>query len=327
MNTTSNDTPLNSNSNMATDSQMTSQAITPTRPMYWSVRRELWENRLIYLAPLTAAIVFLVGFLIKTIVLRHRMHGLLTLNAQQHDALHGLMALSAQQQHDAFSLPYETASVLIMGTAFLVGIFYSLDALYGERRDRSILFWKSLPVSDLTTVLSKVVIPIVILPLLSFAITIVTQFAMLLLSSVVLLGSGVGISTLWTQSSFIHESLMFFYHIVTVHGLWYAPFYGWLLLISAWAPRAPFIWAFLPPFVICGAEKLAFNTSYCLDMLQHRLTGPTVSTRPPGSTLMDAMAAITPIQFFTLPGLWIGLAICAAFLVVAVQVRRHRGPI
>ena len=58
-----------------------------------------------------------------------------------------------------------------MGTAFIVGIFYSLDALHGERRDRSILFWKSMPVSDLTTVLSKASIPLVVLPLLSFAIS------------------------------------------------------------------------------------------------------------------------------------------------------------
>ena len=63
-----------------------------------------------------------------------------------------------------------------MGTTFIVGIFYCLDALYGERRDRSILFWKSLPVSDLTTVLSKASIPLVVLPLLAFAITVVTQF-------------------------------------------------------------------------------------------------------------------------------------------------------
>ena len=78
-----------------------------------------------------------------------------------------------------------------MAAAFIVAIFYCLDALHGERRDRSILFWKSLPVSDLTTVLSKASIPLVVIPLLTFAITVVTQFIMLLLSTAVLLGSGV----------------------------------------------------------------------------------------------------------------------------------------
>ena len=74
--------------------------------------------------------------------------------------------------------------------AFVVGVFYCLDALHGERRDRSILFWKSLPVSDLTTVLSKASIPLVILPLITFAIVIATQLIMLLLSSAAMLISG-----------------------------------------------------------------------------------------------------------------------------------------
>jgi ABC-2 type transport system permease protein len=286
--------------------------IPATRLMYWSLQRELWENRSIYLAPLGAAAVFLFGFLIHTITVRLRMHGLWALNPTQ---LHGVLAE-----------PYEFAAALIMGTAFIVGIFYSLDALYGERRDRSILFWKSLPVSDLTTVLSKVSVPLVVLPLLSFAITVVTQLIMLLLSTAILQGSGLSVETLWTQSSFFHVSLMLLYHIVTVHGLWYAPLYGWLLLVSAWAPRAPFLCAFLPPFVIWGVEKIAFNTSHFLAMLEYRLTGPEAST-PPGSTLMDMMAALSPAQFLSTPGLWVGLAIAAAFLAAAIRVRRYRGPI
>lgn len=310
---------MNTQSNAMPESPLESQGTVPAvisalRPMYWSVRRELWENRLIYIAPLAAAAVFLFGFLINMINLRRHMN------------TNGVWGINLGQQHEALAVPYEIAGALIMGTAFIVGIFYSLDALYGERRDRSILFWKSLPVSDLTTVLSKVTVPIVILPLLSFVITVATQLIMLLLSSVVLLGSGVNIATLWTHSSFFHVSLMLLYHIVTVHGLWYAPFYGWLLMVSAWAPRAPFLWAFLPPFVIYGVEKIAFNTSHFASMLLRRLTGPEAPT-PPGSNLMDVMAALTPLKFFSEPGLWIGLAIAAVFLVAAVRLRRYRGPI
>ncbi len=307
---------MNTPSNTVPESHAGSQAISPavvtTWPLFWSIRRELWGNRSIYLAPLIAAAVFVFGFLINMIILRRRMHGVWTLDPAQ--------------QHEALAVPYEIAAALIMGTAFLVGIFYSLDTLYGERRDRSILFWKSLPVSDLTTVLAKVAIPLAILPLLSFVITVVTQLIMLLLSSVVLLGSGLSVAALWTHSSFFHVSLMLLYHLVTVHGLWYAPFYGWLLLVSAWSPRAPFLWAFLPPFVICGVEKIAFNTTHFLTMLQHRLTGPEVMTAP-GSNLMVVIAALTPVEFLSEPGLWIGLAIAAAFLGTAVRLRRYRGPI
>src|SRR6266481_2178874 len=163
-------------------------AMSATRPLYWSVRRELWEYRSIYIARLAAAIVFLLGFFISMLSLRHRMRG--------------VWPLDSAQGRDVFATRYELAAGLIMGTALIVGIFYSLDALYGERRDRSILFWKSLPVSDLTAVLSKLSIPLVVIPLLSFAITLVTHFIMLLLGSAVLLGSGANIAALWTQGSF-----------------------------------------------------------------------------------------------------------------------------
>jgi len=285
--------------------------LSATRPLYWSVRRELWENRAIYIAPLVAAGVFLLTFVIHTIVLRWRRHGVWADNPALHDLL---------------ETPYQIAAGLIMGIAFLVGIFYALDALYGERRDRSILLWKSLPVSDLTTVLAKATVPLLILPLLSFAITVVTQFLMLLLSSVILLGSGLSMATLWAHSSVFSFSLMLLYHIVTVHGLWYAPIYGWLLLVSAWAPRAPFIWAFTPPLVIGGVEKMALNTSYFFDLLLRRLAGPEPAMPHRSDAVMDVMAALTPWQFFSEPGLWIGLAIAAVCLVGAVRLRRYRGP-
>jgi ABC-2 type transport system permease protein len=309
---------MTTRSNAVPESSLESQAMAPavipaTRRMYWSVRRELWESRSIYIAPLAVAAVFLFGFLIRMIYLPAEMRAALTLNPVQ--------------QHDSIEQAYTFATVLIMGTAFIVGIFYSLEALYGERRDRSILFWKSLPVSDVTTVLSKVTIPLIILPVLSFAIAVVTQFVILLLSSAVLLGSGLSVGTLWARMSFFHMSLMLLYHILTVHGLWYAPIYGWLLLVSAWAPRAPFIWAFLPPFVIWGVEKIAFNTSHFLAMLQYRLTGPQPSNTAPGGTLMDMLSALTPVQFFSTPGLWIGLATAAIFLAAAARVRRYREPI
>ena len=276
--------------------------ITFGRSMYWAVRRELWEHRSIYIAPLAAAVLFLFGFLAG-------------------------LTLSPTHWHQGIETPYELAAALIMGTAFIVGIFYSLDALYGERRDRSILFWKSLPVSDLTTVLSKFAIPLVILPLLTFAIAVVTQFVMLLLSSAIPMGGGLSSGTPWSQMSFFHTSLMLLNHFLTVHGLWYAPLYAWLLLISAWAPRAPFLWAFLPPFVVWGLEKIAFGTSHFLAMLRYRLTGPEPASIARGGNLMEMISGLTAAQFFSTPGLWIGLAVAAIFLAATVRVRRNREPI
>jgi ABC-2 type transport system permease protein len=288
-------------------------AISATRLMYWSVRRELWENRSIYVAPLVAAAVFLCSFLISLVGLPRKMRG--------------LAALDPAKQHAAIEMPYDNGAALIMAIAIIVGVFYCLDALYGERRDRSILFWKSLPVSDLTTVLSKLTVPLVILPLLSFVITVATQFIMLLLSSVVLLGSGLSVGTLWTQSSFLNVSLGLLSHLLIIHGLWYAPFYGWLLLVSAGSPRAPFVWAFLPPFLICAVEKMAFNTSHFAAILLYRVTGPEAYTPAQGSTMADLMPALPSVHFFSTPGLWNGLALAAGFLAAAIWLRRYRGPI
>src|SRR2546430_11655757 len=91
--------------------------------------------------------------------------------------------LDSAHQRVAIGAPYDVAAMMLIFTAFIVGVFYCLDALHGERRDRSILFWKSLPVSDLTTVLSKMTIPVVILPLVTFAVVVVVQLIMALMTS------------------------------------------------------------------------------------------------------------------------------------------------
>ena len=300
---------MNSPSNAATESHASPQArfASTARPFYWSVRRELWEYRSLYLVPLIAAGLFLIAFLINLLRTRQQM--------------------DAAVPHGAN--PYELSAALIMGSALLVGLYYALDTLYGERRDRSILFWKSLPVSDLTAVLAKLTIPLAIVPVLSFVITLATQILMLLLSSAVLWGSGVTMAELWGKpESFIKISLILLYHIVLVHGLWYAPLYGWLLLVSVFAPRAPLVWAVLPPFVIYGVERIAFNSTYFLGLLQERFLGPmSHSTMPAGKAPMSLAEELIPKHFFAEPGLWIGLAVGAVFIAAAVRLRRYRGPI
>ncbi|PYV88398.1 MAG: ABC transporter permease [Acidobacteria bacterium] len=283
---------------------------TAARPLYWSIRRELWENRYLYMAPLAAGAVFLSGVMVNMIAMRRRI-------AASSDY--------AAQVQGLLSSRYELLAGLMMATALILSIFYCLDALYGERRDRSILFWKSLPVSDVTAVISKLSIPVLVLPLLGFGITLATEYLMLLVSSAIFAGSGVSITGLWTQASVLRIPLIWLYHLVTVHGLWYAPLYAWLLLVSAWAPRAPFMWALLPPFVICGVEKLAFNTSYFLNLLQYRFMGS--RSMQSHDHAQDFMASLLPHHFFSNPDLWTGLVVAAVFLFAAVRMRRSRGPI
>jgi ABC-2 type transport system permease protein len=272
------------------------------------VRRELWENRYIYIAPLSVAVVMLFGFLIAT--------------------LGYAMSVDPARRAAVLAEPSNFAAMLIMGVAFVVGMFYCLDALHGERRDRSILFWKSLPVSDLTTVVSKATIPLVVVPLLSFGLTVATQWIMLLLSTAVLLGSGQSVAPLWTHMPLFQMSLMLLYHLLAVHVLWYAPIYGWLLLVSGWARRAAFLWATLPWVAICVVEKIAFHTSHFAAFLGYRFSGGAAGgSFIADSGTMDPMMQLTPGKFLTTPGLGIGLAVFAACIAATVRLRRFQEPI
>jgi ABC-2 type transport system permease protein len=289
--------------------------IPASRRYYWSVRREFWENRSLYLAPMAVAVLFIAAF-----VIGHNPH------AHVHI---GLPDNAMQGRHvDAFEQPYTIAALSLMGTTFFVAIFYSLEALHGERRDRSILFWKSLPVSDTTTVLAKASIPILFLPLITCVTVLVTQAIMLLLSSTVMLARGQNVADLWSHLPLWQMSLMLFFHMLAIHGLWYAPFYGWLLLVSAWARRAPFLWAALPPVVIGVIEKIAFNTSHFAALLGFRFGGNSEDVPfTVGQMSMGALTMTDVVRFFTDPSLWTGLALTAVFLAAAIRLRRYREPI
>jgi ABC-2 type transport system permease protein len=288
--------------------------ISPGRRMLWSLRRELWENRSLYLAPLAVAALFIFGYLISALRLVSKIHAGLVLNPLQ--------------QQEALEQPYTFVALFIMATTFIVSFFYCLDALYGERRDRSILFWKSLPVSDLTTVLSKVGIALVVLPLLTFAITVITWWVTLLLSSFILLAGGQGVGELWSHLPLFQMSVMLLYHLLAYHSLWWAPIYAWLFLISAWARRAPFLWAILPPVAIAVVEKIAFNTSHFGSMLARRFSGGGQSAGfEPGHMTMVPLTQLGLGQFLLSPGLWSGLLVAAALLALAVRLRRYREPI
>ena len=286
-----------------------------TRPMYWSVWRELWENRSIYIPPLIVAAVQVFGFAISTIGLAERRRGVLLLDPLK--------------QRAAIEVPYDIAAMMMLFTVFIVGVFYCLDALHGERRDRSILFWKSLPVSDLTTVLSKSIIPLAVLPVIAFAFIVCVQLIMLLMTSANLLMHGMSPATTWANFPVFQNWLVLLYGLIVL-ALWHAPIYGWLLLVSGWARRATFLWAVLPFIVIQIFEKITFGTSYFGSLIRDRLMGfaPHAFGFHGGThPTIDSLAQLTPGRYLSSPGLWIGLLVAVGFIAAAVRMRRYRGPL
>jgi len=302
---------MNTPSNTAPESPNQSQgtaAMPPTRPFYWSVWRELWENHSIYIAPSIVSAIILFGSFVGSFHLPGRRQNALLLDPARRRA--------------AIELPYDIVAVMLIFTAFIIGVFYCLDALHGERRERSILFWKSLPVSDLTTVLSKVSVSLVVLPLVSFAVIVATQFMMLLISTAALLPSGLAATT-WANFNLLQQSLVLLYGLIAI-ALWHAPIYGWALLVSGWVRRATFLWAVLPLLGIAFFEKITFNTSHFASMLKDRLLG-----FAPEAFEFSAhtIPRLTPGRYLSSPGLWLGLIFAAVFIAAAVRLRRYRGPL
>lgn len=306
-------TPSDPVPELSIDSRGTPAEAGATRPFYWSVRRELWENRSVWMAPLAVAAVALLGFAISTVGLAERRRAALLLDAPQMRA--------------KIAAPYDIVAMILIVTGLIVAVFYCLDALHGERRDRSILFWKSLPVSDRTTVLSKASIPFVVLPSLIFAITLVVHLLMFLLTSAVLLAHGMSPASTFAGWNPIEHSLILLYGLVAL-VLWHAPIYAWFILVSGWARRAIVLWAVLPLVALSALFRVAWGSTDVCSLLVYRAVGGIEQAfaftkgRP-----VDSLAQLTPGTFLTTPALWIGLVLAVVFLAAAVRVRRNREPI
>jgi ABC-2 type transport system permease protein len=287
----------------------------PTRPFYWSLRRELWEHRSVYIAPLAVAGIILFGYLIR-----------LTHLPRMVEQARGL---PWWKQYLEVALPFAIAGGAILVTGLIVAIFYCLGALNNERRDRSVLFWKSLPVSDLVTVLAKITVPLIVIPIVATAVAVATQLVMLGAAGAVLSMRGPGTSLLWAHWPEAQAVLMLLY-LVAIGTLWYAPIYGWLLMVSAWARRMPFLWAVLTPVGISILEKIALDTNHFGSFLRFRLKGFLAlgfAEPPHDIRTIDPLALLTPARFFGSPGLWLGLVVAGVFIAAAVWLRRDREPV
>jgi len=131
-----------------------------------------------------------------------------------------------------------------------VVFFYLLGSLYDDRKDRSILFWKSLPASDTLTMGSKLLSAMVVAPVIFWAIYVLTCIVIMLIFSVVVMSLGENPWTLFVGigSPFKAWSMLLLSYLA--QSIWALPLYGWLMLVSSFAPRIPLLFAILPPVVI-----------------------------------------------------------------------------
>ena len=289
-------------------------AVPWARVFYWSVRRELWEHRAIYLAPIAVAVFAVVLHFLSSVFIP---------DAERAGAL-----ASPARAGEFLSL-YRSVNGVIVVSGILVGVLYCLGALHGERRDRSILFWKSLPVSDLTAVLSKAAVPMLVLPLIVFAAVIAANVAMITLQTIVWRLDGFDPRALWARLDLPFLWLALLYGLPFM-VLWYAPFYAWLLFVSAWARRWPFLWAAAPFLAMLMVEHLALHHTGAHWLVERWFAA--VVTQPysiggAGEVWVRRLSDLEPARLYSQPGLWLGLAVAALFIVGATRLRRSRGPV
>jgi ABC-2 type transport system permease protein len=223
--------------------------------LYWLVKREFWEHRGGFVwAPVITGIVFLVLNLMgivggEVFGSQHGVH-FGPLEGQDLAAkIHSLDAHQLQQVGSALDLAMLSSSGLISVVFAFVVFFYCIGALYDDRRDRSILFWKSLPISDTATVVSKVIAAVLIAPIAVVVCGVLAGILMLLMFAIALSFHGISV---WSLLTLAHplQLVGFLIGSIPLYLLWALPTVGWLMLCSSWARAKPFLWAVVIPVAV-----------------------------------------------------------------------------
>jgi ABC-2 type transport system permease protein len=281
------------------------------------VRREFWEHRALWLAPLivTAALAVCVAI------------GRIHLQIEDSEFIQG-----EAQRVAVFTIIQAVLAVPLYVVAMFVVSFYLLDCLYAERKDRSILFWKSLPVSDALTVCAKVVVALVVVPLGLFVLALVAH-----LLYTAILGARVLLGTLppvfaWSTYEWLRTELLMLL-VTALAVLWYAPIAGYLLLVSAWARRSPVLLATLPVVLGPLLEWVAFGSRYLSGFINYRVNGiwwllgvqhTRIVTKHGVYSVGTALEVLNFRAALTSIDLWLGLAVTAALVYAAIRIRRYR---
>jgi ABC-2 type transport system permease protein len=238
-----------------------------------------------------------------------------------------LALVPPEKRQALLTVIYVAVSIVMFLVLGIIGFFYSLDALYSDRRDRSILFWKSLPLSDAETVLAKFAVAAIAIPLIAGFAGIAAQLIIASGGSLKLGLSGGDAGLMW-MPQVLGGSALATLAMAFICALWYAPVTAYLLLASAWAPKSPFLWAVLPPIALSMLEKIAFGSAHVSTFLKNQWVMPfrTLFQSPGGSPGTDRAAAmvsrVTELLFS--PEMLLGLAAAAALLAATIWVRRYR---
>lgn len=308
------------------------------------VRREFWENRSLWMVPTVVAgiLTVLSIYMLVAVLIGHNQ----TVNNVDfangpHFQLDNLPDF--RDMDDGAVDMFVRMTTFCLGFLFsflmqIVVFFYLLDSLYAERRDRSVLFWRSMPVSDLRSVLAKLGTALISVTAITFVVTVAFQLVLLVLE--LIMGSVLGVhpwALLAHPGAFLGSWLLLAYGLI-VQAIWYLPFYGWYMLASSWAKKVPFLWAILVPLGVMFAEAWVFHTGHFARMLMvYKVRWAQLAFNFDFADVQDLKhmdLGAGPLMGFgnvgaliTSPSLWIGLAAAAAFIYGAIWLRGKRSEI
>ncbi len=251
-----------------------------------------------------------------------------------------LLEHAQQTEEGQYELPAIVAlSYWVMGGLSWVAlpfvVFFSLlSSLYEERRDRSILFWKSMPVPDWQEVIAKLVTPVVIAPLIFLAVAVVAQLAVAICFSVVVLFQGGPVSELWPLGFMLWGWVSFFPDMI-VWALWALPLLAWVLFVSSYASRLPFLWVVLPIVLIGAVEGIFLESTFFLEWVGMHFGGGILEAqfghmdvdidtpREFYDVILGASQFDMVVNSLANPQFWIGVLIAAGLIFGSIEMRKR----
>jgi ABC-2 type transport system permease protein len=294
------------------------------------VKREIWEHRSIYVTPIAIAV----------IVSLISLAGMVTVSAfdkEVHMALFSASSIAGDAERQA------ALTVFFLGTSWvflfalvILTTFYSLDCLYAERKDKSILFWRSLPITDAETVVSKLLTAVLVLPLFTVAAIFVTHLVNLLITTVwVMLKGGDAAHLIWSSVP-LFDNWMAALIVTLASAVWMSPLIGWFLFVSAFTKRAPLLMAFMPLIIIPIMEWIFFRSKMFASAIFGR--GEMIplfremdiehffdeERMVVNEEMVSLLAHIDIGRFLVSPSVWAGIVVCGLFSMAAIYVRRYR---
>ena len=265
------------------------------------LKREFWEHRKIVLGiPLLLSILIVLASIAVTV--------------WGHD-----QPPAPQEMKD--SIPFRFIQ-FYLGIAWLLGFYYLAQCLHADRKDKSILFWKSVPASETLNVLTKFLFGSLCIAAISLAIAWVTYIGLTVLG----LGAGVGLedtdSIQYVERTIIGNRLFLWpLFSLFVATLWGAPIFSFLLMVSAFAKKSPFLLLIIPLVVISLIEQGIFGSAHLSGFLNAHLPFAVLEVVEESESL-----AVAAQNYFALHGVGmvVGLLLSGLMIYCTVWCRNHR---